>query len=329
MNTAHAKALITLLLATFIIGCSSRQVFSTIGRNGDTVVLPIGSHYDLERSQLSATIQECAGTWPTGIDTSGTCVTPINSPIVYDQGDPRIRAVTHMAPDIISKIIVERETAGMGVGTMGRLLENVSTQKDKEYIETFLMFDLPTTLTASLASITLTSTGGELLNPLAVEIVPGTGSSNTFQTWEFNLNDNHLQAFERASHYTITFTKDTGVQTPYAIQVDLAHNLTDQDLIGNGGTGVAFASNPRGDIKNLAWSDGGTSMRVILTPAWMKGTAPGSGEAMSEMAHFKFYVAGGVTGLRLADPTTEVPNGFMAFDIDGQEINSGIHINIE
>ena len=233
-----------------------------------------------------------------------------------------------MRPDLISKLVIERETSGAGFGTTGRLIENASLGKDKEYVQTFVMFDLPKTISNSLVSIALTSTDGQTIHPIAVEVLSGTGSSNTFGSYEFVTNESHLQAFERAPHYTISFTKDQGIETPTAIQVDLIHNLTDQDLTDNGGTGVAFASNPRGDIKNLAWSDNGTYMRVIMTPAWNKLTSPAPGEAMSEMTHFKFYVAGGVTGLQLAS-SAEVPNGFLAFDMNGNEISSGIHIDIQ
>ena len=330
MRSAYKHYLILPFAIILICGCSSKQTFSTAAPPGGTVTLPIGAYYELNRADLSATIQPCVGSWPTGIDqTTGNCIQPMGSPVVYNQGDSRIRAVANMRPDLISKLVIDRETSGEGFGTIGRLIENASLGKDKEYVQTFVMFDLPTSIPTGVASIALTSADNQSIHPVAVEVLSGTGSSDTFETYEFITNDNHLQAFERAPHYTVSFTKDAEIETPYAIQVDFIHNLTDQDLTNNGGEGVAFASNPRGDIKNLAWSDNGTSMRVIMTPAWVKQTIPGPGEAMSEMQHFKFYVAGGVTGFALAPPTPEIPNGFLAFDINGNEISSGIHISIQ
>ena len=37
------------LMSLLIFGCSARQTFSTAARPGDTVTLPIGAYYELDR----------------------------------------------------------------------------------------------------------------------------------------------------------------------------------------------------------------------------------------------------------------------------------------
>jgi hypothetical protein len=80
----------------------------------------------------------------------------------------------------------------------------------------------------------------------------------------------------------------------------------------HGGTGVAYVINPRGDIKNVTWSDTGSNLRVILTPA--------KDAVLSNMLNYKFYVAGGVKNLSVLN--------IKAVDIDGNPV-SGVTASVD
>jgi hypothetical protein len=100
------------------------------------------------------------------------------------------------------------------------------------------------------------------------------------------MSANHLRALERVESRMVTFS---GEMLPYAIQVDFRHE-PDRD---SGGTGKAHVVNPRGDIKNISWSSDGTHLRVALLPSGDGG--------VGNLLDFKFYIAGGVTGLQVED----------------------------
>ena len=68
MRNAYKHYLIITFATILVSGCSSKQTFSTAAPPGGTVTLPIGAYYELNRADLSATIQPCVGIWPTGID---------------------------------------------------------------------------------------------------------------------------------------------------------------------------------------------------------------------------------------------------------------------
>jgi len=99
---------------------------------------------------------------------------------------------------------------------------------------------------------------------------------------------------QRAGHYTVNISGST---VPYAVQLDLVH-APDVD---HGGAGKAHVINPRGDIKNVSWRDDGSNLRVMLMPA--------KGVALGNMKDFKFYVAGGVTGLNIISVKAVDTNG--------------------
>jgi hypothetical protein len=130
-----------------------------------------------------------------------------------------------------------------------------------------------------------------------VEIVEGNGQPNTFQATFGSLSKQQLASMERVPHYTVGFLGST---IPYAIQIDLAH---DPD-VDHGGAGRAHVTNPRGDLKGVAWKDDGSNLRVILAPA--------KRSVLGNMKEFKFYVAGGVTGLQVVN--------VKAVDIDGNSV---------
>ena len=109
-----------------------------------------------------------------------------------------------------------------------------------------------------------------------------------------------LAALERADAYLITFNGST---IPHAIHLVLNHDS---------GVGTTWVVNPRGDLKNVVWSDTGSAITVMLTPA--------NGLTLQQMIHFKFYVAGGLTGLTVAS--------LKAYDINGNLI-PGVTTNIQ
>jgi hypothetical protein len=89
--------------------------------------------------------------------------------------------------------------------------------------------------------------------------------------------------------------------------------------VDNLGVGRAYVVNPIGYIKNASWTDDGTNMKVILLPVR-------DGE-ITTMEDFKFYVAGGITGLQFASGGTSLV-GAQAFDIDGNPV-FGVNVTID
>jgi hypothetical protein len=178
------------------------------------------------------------------------------------------------------------------------LLNNVTNQ-DKDWMETTIFLDLPATVPVGSATIEITGpTGPVTPTPIGLEILPGAGSPNPFAGPSGNLTAEQVATLERADAYTITFTTFTGSPVPHAIQLELSHTS---------GVGTPWVVNPRGDLKNVAWTDTGSTLRVVLTPA--------NGQTLQQMAHFKFYVAGGITGLTVSIGSPK------AYDINGNPIS--------
>lgn len=287
--TSFSKNLLVLLcIAATLFGCASRKTFTLSAQAGDTVVLGIGWYPEVTRNDLTLTITPATG-----------------SPVVYLPGDPAVRAVVNLFPDPVSKMLVDAETQVNPIAFDSYLLETAVTGGDKEYSEKFVLIDLPTTLSTGQANIAITSATGDVIRDLKVEILPGLGASNPLGNYNgWTISDTHLQYFERAPHYSVDFSGST---IPYAIQIDMTHN-PDQN---NGGTGIAYVTNTRGDLKNITWSDTGTDMRVLLIPT--------SQTALADMQHFRFYVAGGLGGLLV--------NNVSAFDINGMPVG-GVSANV-
>lgn len=272
---------VVLLMLPFISGCTGLHTFGHAARSGDTVVMSLGWNLELSRSGIShITITDSAG-----------------SGVVLTAEDAAIRSIFNAYPDPVSQLIVNAEKGNPSV--MGMLIEGAVTSGDKEYAESMLMLDLPQGLSSGQAEISISMLDGRVLGPVTVEILPGTGSPANFENQEYlNISATHLRALERAAHYTVGFTGDV---VPFGIQVDLVHE-PDASV---GGAGLPYVINPRGDVKNLSWRGDGTSLRVVLLPA--RDRAP------VDFSHFKFYVAGGLTGLQVV--------GVRGFDADGNPIS--------
>ena len=288
MINAIVRVAVSLVIFALLPGCSSQQTFTTAARAGDTLSLPIGWYPDLKREDLTITVTPQVGAQET-----------------YLPGDPAVRAVVNMHPDPLARMLVQRETQGTATAAAfdAWLAETAVTAGDKELSEKFIVLDLPASLAEGLCDIDITSSGGEVINPLTVDILPGTGSANTFDNWNgWNLNTSHLRYFERPLYYTVDFS---GSETPYAIQIDLTHDAG----------GFPYVVAPRGDILHASWSDDGMTLRVILMPT--------ASATPADIKHFKFYVPGGLNGL------TNLTLGRVgAYDISGGNVQSPVSANI-
>ncbi len=283
---------VLLFLVTVLPGCTGIQTFGTTARAGDTVALALGWNQEISRQNLIVTITSADYT-----------------PYTYNPGDPAIRAIINNYPDPVSNLIVGTETGQNITGQetiWGALISGSVTAGDKDWSQSIVLLDLPLGMALGTATIDISTTDGLTIAPISIEILAGNGSPHTFGNQEgLTISAGHLKSLERSAHYTITFLGST---VPHAIQLDLVH---DPDA-NNGGVGRAYVVNPRGDIKNINWSDDGVNLRVILLPA--------KNQTLSDLLHFKFYIAGGITGLQT--PVVQ------AFDINGNPV-TGVSANIK
>ncbi len=298
-NTNNFISSIFIILSIIISGCTGQQTFGTAARAGDTIAMALGYQLELTRQDVEVSITDS-----------------LSNTTVYPPGNPAVRALYQSYPDPISNLIVGGETGQNGIGgslagVATTLIDASITGGSKDYSQTFMLLDLPAGMQAGTATITLTdplgspivkpTVAGGVIDPMDIEIVVGSGSPNTFQTQDnIILIDGYLKAMERSPHYTITIEGST---VPYAVELNFTH---DPDL-DNGGTGKAYVSSPRGDLNNISWKDDGTNLKVIQIPS--KAQTPG------DIKQFKFYIAGGVTGLVLAPV-----DGITAFDVNGATV---------
>lgn len=288
MRRQATKVLLFILALGVLSGCAGTTTFSQAARAGDTVALAAGWKQHFSRDQITVTITPSIG-----------------SPVVYGPNNPAVRAVVNLYPDPVSSLVVSTETA-QDLTPYARIygsLTNSATNGDKDWWQTAVFIDLPTSLATGIATISISNPTGETANS-TVEIISGTGQPNGFSTNFGSLNNDVLASMERVTHYTISFGGST---VPYAIQADLSHSPD----VDHGGTGRAYVVNPRGDLKSVTWNDTGSSLRVILTPA--------RGQVLGAITDFKFYVAGGITALQLTS--------VKAVDINGNAV-AGVTANI-
>lgn len=276
--------------AIFILalsGCAGTQSFSGAVRAGDTVAVAVGWRQNLAKDNITVTIT-------TG--SPGNQVTYAT----YGPNNAAIRAVINLYPDPLSSLVVSPqlgEDLTPFAQQYASLMDSSYASYDKDWSQTVVFVDLPTDLPVGNAQIRVS--GGGYTNPpvSVVEILPGSGSPINFSTEGGGLNANQLGSLGRVPNQSVTFTGST---IPHAIQVDLAH-YPDRD---SGGVGKAHVANTRGDIKNIAWRDDGSNLRVILTPT--------NDRSFSDLLDFKFYVAGGLTGLYVTD--------VRAYDVNGNTV---------
>lgn len=267
-----------------LAGCAGTETFTRFARAGDTVAVAVGWRQNLNRDNVTVTITPVPG----GV------------PVVLGSGDPAIRAVFNLYPDPLSSLLVSPrigEDLTPFAQVFAGLVESNFTGPDPDWSQTVVFVDLPGDLPVGRARIEIT--GGGHTDPPAsiVEIIEGVGQPSNFGTEGGGLNVNQLAALGRVPNTTVNLT---GAVVPHAVQIDLIHD-PDRDV---GGAGKAYVVNPRGDIKNIHWWDDGINLRVIMMPT--------DGQPLSDLAEFKFYIAGNVTGLFITDAK--------GYDVDGDVV---------
>lgn len=256
-----------MLMMAALSACTGVKTFTTAARPGETVALAIGRQTDLKRANVTVTI------------------TPATGPaVVYPPLDTRVRSILNLYPDPVSKAIVLQRTDNPT--STGTSIESWVTYGDPDWWQTFMLLDLPTGIAPGTATISITDTLGAVITPASVEVLTGESTRNGFAFNQFGYTFSadsaspQLRApkdFERATQYVVEFTGDT---IPHAVQIEFSHTPS---------VGAAYVVNPRGDLKNVTWSDDGSNLKVFITPS--------TGLTTTQIKDFKFYVAGGLTGL--------------------------------
>ena len=258
-----AMGLALISIVPGLSGCAGTKAFTTAARAGDTVALAVGWNKNVSRANLSAVITPAGG----------------GAPVNYSPGNSNIRAVFNMYPDPVSRLVVGTETnqsLGYNSNIHGANLGSLVTGDDKDLSQTMVLLNLPASLAIGNATIELYA-GATPLSTHTVQILSGTGSANLFEGPAGNLTAEQLRTLERADASVVTLT---GTSVPHSVYLEVPHTLN---------VGVPWIINPRGDLKNISWSDTGTVLKIVITPA--------SGASLAQISHFKFYISGGLTGL--------------------------------
>ncbi|TCV77433.1 hypothetical protein [Sulfurirhabdus autotrophica] len=297
MKLNITKSYLLLLLLPLALGglegCVGTQTFTTAARQGETVSLAIGRHH-LARQNLTVTIKDSKGV-----------------KTVYAPNDVRVRGVINLYPDPASKAVVSdlaQTDFGDNESVTGANI-SVLIGADRDWWQTVMLLDMPAVLNTGIAQVSIEDSAGASILPATIEILPGTSSSNLFSVYnqlgaplkiatDFG-GLNLVRTFERADVSTVMFNglKDANGKDiiPHSIQVEFTHTP---------GIGKAWVVNPKGDMKNVTWSDDGTKLIVMVTP--------NNGLTARKNLTFisqKFYITGGITGL--SQPTVK------AYDING------------
>lgn len=290
-NPRQPVLYVMLLSVALLSGCAGLETMPSVARAGDTVVLAAGWKREFSRDQLTVSVTDAAGVITT-----------------YPPGDAAVRAVINLYPDPLSYIVAGTRTGSTdgGGASYGQVIDYGYTAYDPDWWQTTVYLDLPATMAPGAASVDLTSTTGESYH-VPVEIVPGQGSPARFKAeiLRNGLTSQQLHSMERRPSYTVQFS---GISTfPAAIEVNLTHDPDESQ----GGVGRPLVVNPRGEMKNITWSDDGTTMRVLLMNAG-DGTWNDPNYTAYSLKYYKFYITGGITGLQVT--------GVRAFDLEGNEL---------
>ncbi len=215
--------------------------------------------------------------------------------------DPAIRGIINFYPDPVSNMIVSREIHedtspfAMTYGYSALF----SANNDKDYFQTTVFVDLPSSLPEGLTQIEIAN-GTGTTHASTLDVIPGTGKANSFNS-DFNdgllLTDAMLDSLSRAPHTTVTLDSS---EIPHAVELTFTH-APDKTV---GGSGQAFVINPLGYRKNLSWTDDGNTMKVIMMQS--------KDGIIDDMQDYKFYISGTATNLQLVSV-----NGY---DINGNDI---------
>jgi hypothetical protein len=305
MNKPLLHLLMALSLLTGLAACVGVQTFTPAARQGDTVALAVGWNKNFSRANITVTITDAAGMVTT-----------------YAPNDSRVRGIINMYPDPASRAVVGTMTGqdlGYSATNTGYLINTLVTKNsigehDNDWRQSTMLLDLPGTMASGAATITIADSGGETIQPTSITIMPGTGSSNLFDV-HFNGGTlsllsswpQLLGSMERADNYTVTFSTYQDANGNYVIPHSIQMQFTHTPNVGK-----TWVVNPRGDIKNVVWNDDGTNLTVMLTPT--------QGMTLKQMLDFKFYLAGGITGL--------TQTSLKAYDVNGLPM-SGVTASIQ
>ena len=284
MKTRNIYVGIAFSLSLLLGGCAAMNVAPRAVRGGDSILVPAGRSKSLSRQNMTVTITPATG-----------------SSIKYGPNDPNVRAVVNLYPDPVSRLLVGSETGqslGSNAADYGAAISRQVADQDKDWWQTLVYLDLPQNLSLGIASINISGPDGSATSEgLLVEIIPGVGSPGNLVEGSLitaQQTESMIRSLERAEHRTVAFG---GPTVPHSIQIELSHTP---------GQGKAWVVNPRGDVKNVVWSDTGSTLRVLLTPT--------HGETLEHLAHFKFYVAGGLTNLQIT--------ALKAYDVNGNPVTN-------
>ncbi len=285
------KSILYFVLAGFMLlfwGCSGVQTFPVKARAGETVAIAAGWKQYFSRDNITATITPATG-----------------APIVLAPSD--VRGSINLYPDPLSSIVLSRRT-GADVSPYSKSYSDVInfgfTGTDPDWWQTAVFVNIPPSTPVGSATITLSNPQGESVS-VAVDVVGSGGAPAPFNAELLGpMNNDNFTALERVDHYVVSFV---GSAVPYAIELDLDYvNLT------------GYVTNPRSDVKNIAWTDTGGNFRVIMTPADPQG--------FQVMNDLKFYVAV-TSGTRGLASLTVVPGSLRAFDRNGNPV-MGMSANV-
>jgi hypothetical protein len=290
-----------IFILVFIAGCAGEQAFTTSARPGETIAVAVGWYPNLTRSNLTVQIT----------DANGTAVT-------YNPGEPHVRALIQGYPDPVSKLVVSDRAqvsyahAGLpvfdGSGTnaptyaaLGPSFGNNARSAaggSNNWLQTIVYLDLPTTLVPGQATVRVLDASGARLTPyeIMVDVLPGASVPiNSFTMENLSLGA-LLRAGEQAPHFNVAFSGPSGV-IPHSLQIDFVRTL--------GTSGTVWVTHSRGDIQNIMWTDNGSLLKAMLTPA--------QGVTDNLLSDFNFYVTGAVTSLTV--------NSVKAYDISGNPLS--------
>ncbi len=297
MKTVDRRLLWTGMGLLFLVGagngCMGTQTFGIAARAGDTIVLAIGRYDNVQRDNMTVTITDSVGAVTT-----------------YGPNNSGVRAVVQLYPDPATYLLYRDRLYPGQAGMIGTLTS--LSGGDKEWWETSVYIDLPSTMALGTANINVSTTTGLSVGPIAVDVLPGTGSSNEFWSNSTITGPISLQSvlsmLERLPHATVVFD---GATVPYGIQISLTHT----NSIDGTGKNLAMAIVPRADQSTLNWADNGTTLKVLLQ-------AP-SNLLPEKTKNYKFYVLG-------VDKTSllTVPGSIVAVDVNGNPV-AGVTASIQ
>jgi len=290
-NLSQIRLKIALFLSIVTIGlmqsgCTSVKTFTSSARAGDTIMATY-KLYSLKSTRDNTKIS---------IEDANNVVT------TYYPGDERIRAILNLYPDPISYLVVATETSSNIRNSETQLGSHADSGSHgtRDWYQTMAFIDMPNTIAPGIATITINS--NDYIKTTQVNIIEGVGEKHEFIE-DINpagpTHDERLQSLERAPYSSVKISGENSINV-HAVDITFTHNADFE----NGGQGKAHVVSPRGDIGSINWHDTGTELHVVVTPA--------HDQILNPRANLQFYVAGGLTGLKIQNA--------IAYDVAGDVV---------